>query len=117
MNVQMQRLALDLVAEAVVATDPTGLVTYWNASAERIYGIKAAEVLGRDLGCARGCRWPDPGEEKIVQAALQRAGYWRGQAFHGKRGGEEILVDWEVVIVRDSQGLPEARIEVVRAKA
>jgi diguanylate cyclase (GGDEF)-like protein/PAS domain S-box-containing protein len=41
--------ALDAVAEAVVVTDPAGVVTYWNASAVALYGFTAAEAMGQRL--------------------------------------------------------------------
>jgi diguanylate cyclase (GGDEF)-like protein/PAS domain S-box-containing protein len=40
-------LMLDAVSEAVLATDAAGLVTHWNAAAERCYGWTAAEAMGR----------------------------------------------------------------------
>ena len=39
---------LDAVSEAIVATDTDFTITAWNKGAERIYGWKAAEVLGKD---------------------------------------------------------------------
>jgi PAS domain S-box-containing protein len=39
---------LDAVSEAIVATNPDFTITAWNKGAERIYGWKAEEVLGKD---------------------------------------------------------------------
>ncbi|MDQ1696944.1 MAG: hypothetical protein QOJ03_2297, partial [Frankiaceae bacterium] len=38
---------LDEVDAAVIATDLDGLVTHWNAGAERLYGYTAFEMIGR----------------------------------------------------------------------
>ncbi len=56
-NVTMRHLAeertrfqaqlLDQVPAAVIATDPAGLVTHWNAHATTLYGWTPAEALGR----------------------------------------------------------------------
>ena len=40
---------LDAAGQAVVVTDVTGVVTYWNAAAEALYGWTAEEALGRVL--------------------------------------------------------------------
>lgn len=42
-------LMLDAVGDAVMATDPSGRIIYWNAGAERLYGWTRDEVLGRDV--------------------------------------------------------------------
>ena len=40
---------LDAISRAVIATDTTGTVVYWNRGAERVYGWSAEEALGRDV--------------------------------------------------------------------
>jgi len=39
---------LDSIGEAVAAADPDGKLVYVNAAAERLFGWRAAEVIGRD---------------------------------------------------------------------
>ena len=40
---------LDAVSRAVVATDTAGGIVYWNRGAERLYGWRAEEAIGRDI--------------------------------------------------------------------
>jgi adenylate cyclase len=40
---------LDMVEEAVIATDLEGRITYWNRYAERLYGWREEEVLGQSV--------------------------------------------------------------------
>jgi PAS domain S-box-containing protein len=40
---------LDALGQAVNAPDTAGLIVYWNAAAESLYGWSADEVLGRDI--------------------------------------------------------------------
>jgi PAS domain S-box-containing protein len=40
---------LDAISRAVVATDTAGSIVYWNTGAERLYGWRAEEALGRDV--------------------------------------------------------------------
>ncbi|MEO8574822.1 MAG: PAS domain S-box protein, partial [Pyrinomonadaceae bacterium] len=40
---------LAAVQQAIIATDPSGAVTYWNGAAERLYLWTAKEAIGRDI--------------------------------------------------------------------
>jgi len=40
---------LDAIAQAVIATDLEGYITYWNQQSEKLYGWTAPEVLGRNF--------------------------------------------------------------------
>jgi PAS domain S-box-containing protein len=40
---------LDAVEQAVIATNAAGEIVFWNRCAERLYGWRADEVLGRDV--------------------------------------------------------------------
>lgn len=35
--------------DAIIGADPHGLINYWNSAAERIFGIKASEAIGKIL--------------------------------------------------------------------
>jgi diguanylate cyclase (GGDEF)-like protein/PAS domain S-box-containing protein len=45
----MQTLALDSLAEAIIATDAAGLITYLNPAAERVTGSVAEQAIGKSL--------------------------------------------------------------------
>lgn len=49
-QVQEQAAIIDQIHDAVVSTDLDGVITSWNRGAERLYGYKAQEVLGRSVG-------------------------------------------------------------------
>lgn len=40
---------LRAAGDAIVVADPEGLIRFWNAAAERIFGFTAEEALGRSL--------------------------------------------------------------------
>jgi PAS domain S-box-containing protein len=35
--------------DAIIAADPAGIITFWNAGAERIFGFTGAEAAGQSL--------------------------------------------------------------------
>ncbi|MCA1615376.1 MAG: PAS domain S-box protein [Acidobacteria bacterium] len=47
--IRFQARLLDTVNQAVIATDLEGTITYWNRSAEELYGWPAGEVVGRNI--------------------------------------------------------------------
>ncbi len=47
--IRFQARLLDVVEQAVIATDVSGIITYWNHYAETLYGWSADEALGRNI--------------------------------------------------------------------
>lgn len=47
---KLQDNILDNIHEAVCISDEKGIINYWNKSAERLYGIKAFDVIGKYVG-------------------------------------------------------------------
>ena len=62
---------------AIWSERPDGVVTTWNAAAERIFGWSAAEAVGRPFGGippdrrGRGCRAPLPRDGGETVAGLE----------------------------------------------
>jgi len=75
---------LDHAHSAVVSLDASGIVTYWNPSAERLFDIPAAEALGR------------PVAELIIPARLRAAHRTGMRRFVA--GGEPKMLDRRVLI-------------------
>jgi len=50
MTETLTELILDRAHNAVISMDEQGRVTYWNPSAERVFGISQEEALGRTVG-------------------------------------------------------------------
>jgi len=48
-RVRFKANLLNTIGQAVVATDLNGLVTFWNAAAEKIYGWSQEEALGKSI--------------------------------------------------------------------
>lgn len=46
---RFQNNILNSIHEAVCVCDKDGIITYWNKSAEKLYGIRADEVIGKHI--------------------------------------------------------------------
>ena len=80
---------LEALGHAVIATDLEGVIVYWNAAAERLYGWAAAGALGRDI---TQVTVPEVSQEAAAEilAALQRGQPWSG-GFPVRRRGGQVL--------------------------
>ena len=74
---RFQARLLDSVGQAVIATDLSGRITYWNRAAETIYGWSSTEVMSRDLLAVTPSPELDTGAESIM-AAVRRGEHWTG---------------------------------------
>jgi PAS domain S-box-containing protein len=100
---EFQSQLLGAVQHAIVATGPHGNIIYWNAAAERLYGWRAAEVLGRNVGdvlVAPVLR--ERGTE--IMDRLRRGETWTGEFPVLRRDGSEVPVLVTDSPVTDAQG-------------
>jgi len=68
---------LAAIGQAVITTDPDGVIVYWNAAAERLYGWTAAEAVGRHI---EDVTVPEVGQDvaAAIMAALRAGVPWSG---------------------------------------
>jgi PAS domain S-box-containing protein len=100
-----QAALLDLAPDAILLRDLDGRITFWNKSAERIYGWTSEEVLGQT----------DPGLfggnleqlHKARKIALQN-GEWSGEFQQVTKGGTAIVVQSRWAVVPDERGEPNS---------
>ncbi|HEX8284902.1 MAG TPA: PAS domain S-box protein [Pyrinomonadaceae bacterium] len=79
-SMRFQAGLLDMVEQAVIATDLDGKITYWNQYAERLYGWPAGEAVGRNV------LEVTPAETSAEQAAEIMARLTSGQTWSGEFG-------------------------------
>lgn len=68
---------LESLGQAVITTDPEGVVVYWNPAAEQLYGWTAQEAVGRNIATLAV---PDVAQEAgaEIMAALRDGVPWSG---------------------------------------
>jgi PAS domain S-box-containing protein len=101
-----QATLLDRARDAVIATDLELRVSYWNASAERLYGWSALEAVGQQLD-RLGLGF-EPSRFAAAQAELLAQGEWRGDFRLRTRSGEPVLVESTWSLVVDNDGRPRS---------
>jgi PAS domain S-box-containing protein len=90
MTPQTARL-LDLAADAAVGVDlRSDAIQYWSLSAEKLYGWKRSEVLGKRPSTLLKTIFPMPISE--IKRVLSRQGRWAGELIQTRRDGSAIHV-------------------------
>lgn len=107
-RIREQAEMLNQAREAIFITDLDNRVIYWNAGAERIYGWRAEQALGKTA-------------EDLVDASLMPAlrvareetfakGQWSGELRMNTRERESLFVESRQTLIRDEAGRPKARL-------
>jgi two-component system, cell cycle sensor histidine kinase and response regulator CckA len=105
-QIREQAALLDKAQDAIIAHDLDWRATFWNQSAERLYGWKAAEVLDQSLE-----NFILNGEpEKLAEArqTVLEKGEWTGELNQKTREGRHVLVQSRWSLVRDPQNQPKS---------
>ena len=89
--------------EAVIATDLTGKVVFWNQAAERTYGWKWHEAIGRSVEDLLVPQSAQPDAAKIMDQ-LRRGKSWTGQFKVRRRDGSEFIATVTDKPMRDEKG-------------
>ncbi|MEY2420675.1 MAG: hypothetical protein QOI95_742 [Acidimicrobiaceae bacterium] len=103
---------LDSIGEAVTAATPDGTVLYVNAAAERLFGWRAADVIGRQD------RDVFPSPDAPEHANRIRASLVKGKAFSGRhrmlrRDRSEFVGQLTAAPVLDDQGVVVGLVGII----
>jgi PAS domain S-box-containing protein len=90
---------LDQAHDAIHVRDRDHRITYWNTSAERLYGWPAAEAMGR-----RATDFVNADDYQQAHARLLDAGAWTGEFRATGKDGHALLVEAHWTLVRDADG-------------
>ncbi len=94
---------MSCIDEAVIALD-TGLkITVWNSAAEKIYGWKSDEVMGKEMMFVLSSRLVN-GERDTAINSLRDNGSFSGEVLHKKKDRSDILIFTTLKEIRDPAG-------------
>lgn len=108
-----QARLLSTVNDAIYATDEKNVITYWNQSAEKIYGWKANEAIGAKARQLLGTRFPE-GDYDLILGRIIRDGDWKGEVKQVRKGGIELDAEASTFVIRDDGGKTTGLVTVTR---
>jgi PAS domain S-box-containing protein len=96
-----ERLAnlLTLSYEPMLAWHFDGVIEFWNAGAERLYGFTAHEAVGRSSHALLQTKFPI--DFLDVKSKLRNERFWSGQVRHICKDGREVMVDSRMQLLDD----------------
>src|ERR1700733_5870428 len=98
---------LTLSYEPMLAWRLDGVIEFWNAGAERLYGFAPDEAIGRSSHSLLQTKFPIEFAE--VSARLRNDGYWSGELRHVCKDGYEVFVDSRMQLLGDETVLEANR--------
>jgi PAS domain S-box-containing protein len=89
--------------DAVISKDLNGTITSWNPAAERLYGYKAEEMIGKPVSILIPPEWPD--EEPRILARIRRGERIdHYETIRIAKDGRRLHVSLTVSPIRDATG-------------
>lgn len=112
-QIHYQANLLANVNDAIIAADENDIVTSWNAAAERMYGWKAEEVLGRNGLEILETLWVEASAEQLRQSIVQSGG-WQGETMQTRKDGTRFSVEVSSMALRNEHGQMTGFVSVNR---
>jgi len=109
-RIREQAMLLDKAQDAIMVLDLADRITYWNKSAERLYGWAAGEVEGKNASQLLGVQ-PSPGAIDPGRPE-PGSGEWIGELKQVARDGRELIVESRQTLIRDRDGEPVSNLVV-----
>ena len=103
-KLRYQAALLENVSDAVLSVDNNFKIVSWNEAAEKIYGWKAEEALGRRLGDFLMTEYPNDSREEIM-GKLERDGLWQGEVAQKRKDGKPLSIQSTISHLKDDAGV------------
>lgn len=109
-KIREQAALLDITSDAILVRDLCNRIIFWNKGAERLYGWKAEEAIGKDA--ERLLQEEIPAQLQDFEHFLARGGSWQDELYQVTKDGKEIIVSSRWTLVLDEQGKPKSILTV-----
>lgn len=105
-KIHEQAALLDVTSDAILVQDLDRQILYWNQGAERLYGWKAEEVLGKSTSHLST-------EQSLLQlegaeSALEQVGEWQGELQQLTKADQVITVESRWTLIRNADQTPKS---------
>ncbi|MEN3291268.1 MAG: hypothetical protein V7642_521 [Burkholderiales bacterium] len=104
-----QASLLEKAQDAILVRGIDHRVTFWNSSAERLYGWTAAEAIGKSVG---ELIYTDLDAFHLANNTVLENGEWSGEIMQRRKDGSPLPVEAHWTLVRDDEGKPKAVLSI-----
>ena len=115
---RLGRVLLAAAPDAIVYSDGDGVIRFWNAGAERVFGFSGAEAVGQSLDIIipepqRARHWA--GYRQVMATGESRYGHGDMLAVPAlRKDGTRISLEFTSVPVREAAGRMEGMAAILR---
>ncbi len=109
---------LATASEAIIATDHTEIINFWNPGAVRIFSFTADEAIGRSLDLIiphnlRARHWT--GFNRAMETGVSHYGHGDLLSVPAlTKGGRRVSVEFTIVMLKDEQNHPIGTAAILR---
>jgi len=109
-KIREQAALLDVATDAIFVSDAENTILFWNKAAEKLYGWKASEAIGKKALEL----WQEENLSDVQQAnnILLNHGSWQGEFHQKTKFGKKILVESRWTLLPFFEGKPESILVV-----
>ncbi|MEH2437762.1 MAG: PAS domain S-box protein [Nostoc sp.] len=109
-KIREQGLLLDVSSDAILVRNLHNQILFWNQGAERLYGWKTAEVVGKNV---LQLLYKDISPQlEDAYLRVMNTGEWRGELHQLTRESKVIIVESRWILIRDDNGHPKSILSV-----
>ncbi|MEM7771829.1 MAG: PAS domain S-box protein [Cyanobacteria bacterium P01_A01_bin.37] len=114
-KIREQAELLDIASDAIIVRDLDQHILYWNRGAERLYGWKSVEAIGRkadELLQANVLIQMNGSQIEMIMRSLLEQGEWKGELNKVTQSGQNVIVEGRWTLVRDETEQPKYILSV-----
>lgn len=108
-RIRQQASLLDKAQDAIIVRGLDHTIRYWNKGAERLYGWRSDEVIGRST---EALLYTDAAAFHENTREVLRHGEWSGELAQQRKDGSTRIVEAHWTLVRDEQQRPDAILAI-----
>ncbi len=107
----LYREIVEGIPDAVIFADRDGIIRFWNAAAERLFGYTTAEAVGRSLDLIipepmRGRHWE--GYFRVMESGVTRYGAEPLAVPGIRKDGTRVSLEFSIALLRDGASVAGA---------
>lgn len=107
-RIRQQASLLDKATDAIIVRGMDNCIQFWNLGAQRLYGWRAKEVMGRPVDLL----YDSMGFFEEANRALFDTEEWRGEIAQRRKDRSELIVEAHWTLVRDDEGRPQSVLAI-----
>ena len=104
-QLQQHQAIIESVSDAIITTDLEFTIQSWNKAAEKMYGWKKNEAIGKRMNEVIPTDYLDNAREDVI-AEFQKNGTWQGDVIQTTKDNQDLFIHASVNLVYDADNRP-----------